>query len=281
MAVSLIALTVTPSTAQAGYKPSVPQFTVKLIDNSYDVLPSTTTVTDPYTGKESVVTSQGYRVVDRTIEVTIKNQPFTPYKDTNSKEHKLRYRLQYKGHFEEDWGTFPLFKSEQYIISSDSEYTVVPSSSGLIYGINSLETGSKLDFRVEAVDGYMETLTSTYGMPIGEMFIADVSSGWSDVQTITVSGESSSSVPSQTTILPSTTPDSNGQQQYHKPTYPPDSIFTNPFFMLVIGVILGGVVVAAVVLVLRRQPKNSTQTNTYTELSQKLFSSLSTYVSEV
>ncbi|MCL1977393.1 MAG: hypothetical protein FWG55_04720, partial [Candidatus Bathyarchaeota archaeon] len=44
---------VTSVSAQAGYKPSAPQFTVKLIDNSYDVPPSTTTTVDQYTGKET------------------------------------------------------------------------------------------------------------------------------------------------------------------------------------------------------------------------------------
>jgi hypothetical protein len=37
----LIVHAVTPVTAQAGYKPSVPQFTVKLVDNSYDASPYT------------------------------------------------------------------------------------------------------------------------------------------------------------------------------------------------------------------------------------------------
>ncbi|MCJ7763000.1 hypothetical protein MUP38_06065, partial [Candidatus Bathyarchaeota archaeon] len=43
-------------------KPSVPEFTVKLADHSYDVPPSTTATTDPYTGKQTVTTQPGYHV---------------------------------------------------------------------------------------------------------------------------------------------------------------------------------------------------------------------------
>ena len=35
---------------------SVPEFTVQIVANTYDVPPTTTTTTDPYTGKETVTT---------------------------------------------------------------------------------------------------------------------------------------------------------------------------------------------------------------------------------
>jgi hypothetical protein len=60
-------------------KPSVPEFTLKFIDTSYDVPSTTTTTTDPYTGKQTVTTHDGYHVQNGTIDVKIKNQPFTPY----------------------------------------------------------------------------------------------------------------------------------------------------------------------------------------------------------
>ena len=61
-------------------KPSVPEFTLKYVDHSYDVPP--TYSTDPYTGK-TVMTQAGYHVENKSIEVTIKNQPFTNYKDAS------------------------------------------------------------------------------------------------------------------------------------------------------------------------------------------------------
>ena len=61
--------------AQSIPKPSVPEFTLKYIDNSYDVPPSTTTTIDQYTGKEIVTTTPGYHVENKSIEITITNQP--------------------------------------------------------------------------------------------------------------------------------------------------------------------------------------------------------------
>ena len=55
-------------------KPSVPEFTVKLMDNSYDV--PAHNYTDPYSGKNT--TYAGYHVYNATIDITIKNQAFTP-----------------------------------------------------------------------------------------------------------------------------------------------------------------------------------------------------------
>jgi len=255
MVTCLITIVITPTTAQATSKPAVPQFSVQLIDYSYDIPPVYTT--NPYTGEP--ITNEGYHVVNKTLEVTIKNQPFTPYTDENNRLHKLRYRIQYKGYFEENWGTFPLFKSEQYIIPSDSEYTTVYSSSGIIYDLNRLETGSKLDFRVEAVDGHMETLTSTYGMPIGEMFVADVSSGWSGIQTIIISDEpvSSSSLPQTTETIPqqSTIPanNNNNSNNYGSQKSQKYVIFNHPLFLFGVGALFGGVIVAAMLLVILKQ----------------------------
>ena len=55
--------------------PSVPEFTVKFVDFSYYV-PTTTSI-DPYTGQN--ITNQGYYVENRTIELSINNQPFNSY----------------------------------------------------------------------------------------------------------------------------------------------------------------------------------------------------------
>jgi hypothetical protein len=257
---SLFVLTVVPATVQAVSKPSVPQFSVKFVDNSYDVPTTTTTTIDPYTGKESTYTSYGYHVVDRTVEVSIKNQPFTPYTDENSQKHQLYYNIQYKGRFETDW--YPPMFAPGYIVQSDSEYTDI---SGVLWSINYFEIGAQLDFKIEAVIGYTELYYADKWFPVGSTFIVEETSGWSAIQTITLAGEttSSSSPPSQiATFPPAATSDGNGQQQYYKPTQPPNSIFTSPFFMLGIGALFGGIVVVAVVMViLRRRPKTSTYIN--------------------
>jgi hypothetical protein len=93
--------------------------------------------------------------------------------------------------------------------------------------------------------------------------VLDAESGWSGVQTITISGETiSSSPPSQTTTLPPITSDGNDQPQSSgQTTLPKDNIFANPLFMLVVGVLLGGTVVAVVMAVVRRHLKTSTYSN--------------------
>ncbi len=61
-------------------KPSVPEFTAKYADASYDEPSTSTSATDAYTGKEVLTTQPEYHVQIKYIEVTIKNQPFTPTK---------------------------------------------------------------------------------------------------------------------------------------------------------------------------------------------------------
>ena len=73
---SLSLIMVKPANAQSTLKPYVPEFTLKYLDNSYDVPP--TYGTDPYTGN-NVTTQAGYHVQNESVEVIIKNQPFTSY----------------------------------------------------------------------------------------------------------------------------------------------------------------------------------------------------------
>jgi len=259
---SLFALTTIPTTiVQATPKPSIPQFTIKLVDNSYDVPPSTTTTVDSYTGKETTTTKPGYRVDNRSIEVTIKNQPFTPYTNADGYECKLYYNVQAKGHFGNDteWRTqFFSYGPGPYsgdsrgggIAQSNSGHTV--ASASINYPV-----GSLVDFKAEAFIGYWVGPTIVehlYGFH-GSTLTHDVSSGWSGIQTITIpSGTVLSSPPSQTTILPlpSTTFEGNQTQ-----TSPLDFIFAHQsLFLLVVGFLFVGVIVAVVRVFLRRHLKN-------------------------
>jgi hypothetical protein len=146
--------TFTPVAVQAASTPSVPEFSVRLVDSSYDVPPSSTTTVDQYTGKETTTTVPGYHVDQKFLEVTIKNQPFTSYTNENSKEINLYYTVLVKGHFGEDWQTFGHVQhfgssthvsSSPYTVQSDSEYTVVTS-------IANYAAGYQLDFKVQAVN---------------------------------------------------------------------------------------------------------------------------------
>ena len=160
-------------------KPSVPQFSVKFIDKSYDVPPTQTK--DPYTGETT--TQHGYRVNDGWLEVTIKNQPFTIAPHNNS---RLYYLAQVKGHFggDDDWFTLaPTGADLGYVEQSDPGYTV-------ILGNGRYDSGVQLDFRVKAVIGY------PFRIPVIDL-IVEAESDWSNIQTITIAF-SSLERPSQT-----------------------------------------------------------------------------------
>jgi hypothetical protein len=260
---SLIVLIAIPTTVQAASKLSVPQFSLRLFDNSYNVPPSTTT--NSYTGVTT--TKSGYRVNNMTIEITIKNQPFTPYTDTRGYDIDLYYQVDFKGHFggETEWhACYAGYNNGYAQIQSNSGHTVVSV-------VGKYDAGSQLDFRVEAFTGYwFEPSMGEFLAGIREPYLVrDESSGYSGIQTITVTYGSSSLSPSQSATFPPVNSDGNSQPQSPDQSQPSNVVFTNPFFTLVIGMLFCGVVVAVVMILLRSHLKpsiynnNSSQTNTY------------------
>jgi len=168
-------------------KPSVPEFTLKFVGNSYDVPP--TYGVDPYTGK-NITIQEGHHVENKSIEVAIKNQPFTSYRNENNSLVGLFYSIRVKGHFE-DWHGEP--SSENYIYRSDSDYTVVAYS----HRLEGISAGGQVDFQVQALIGYYTHINDTIvpGVPRFDptdpphhyVFTGEAS-GWSDTQTVTVNG---------------------------------------------------------------------------------------------
>jgi hypothetical protein len=166
-------------------KPSVPEFTLKFVDNSYDVPSSTTTTTDPYTGEQTVTTHPGYHVQNGTIEVTIKNQEFTPYSIDSQTTISLFYYVSYKGHYAEDWDYYPPSThgreySAIFIRQSTSDYTIVQFRA---------PSEGEMDFRVQAQIGYYTSTVSYIAIPGAPFttytFNGEVS-GWSSTQTIKI-----------------------------------------------------------------------------------------------
>jgi hypothetical protein len=267
---SLLILTVTPINVQAASTPSVPQFSVKLVDSSYDVPPSSTTTVDQYTGKEITTTKPGYHIEQKSIEVTIKNQPFTPYViesddswqyGPNGQEFNLYYMIQFKGHFGEDWKNFANTYDIYFqivTVQSDSGYTVVSQ-------VANYEVGSQLDFRVKAVVGYKYNAAYNNAPVIPPQWSIQQTaeqSDWSKVQTFTVPDGSSGSIsPTQTATLTPYPTISDDTQQSQSPdqSQPPNNIFASPFFLLGVGTLFGVVLISAVVLVIhKRQLKTKT-----------------------
>ena len=188
-------------------KPSIPEFTLKYVDNSYDVPSSTTTTTDPYTGEQIVNTEPGYHVQDKKIEVTIKNQEFTPY-SIDGQRISLFYYVSSKGHYAEDWSYYPpnthsRYYAANHIFQSNSDYTVVQLGA---------PPEGEVDFRVQAQIGYYTSTEDYIGVPGAPFttytFNGEVS-GWSETQTLTISPP---------TELPTSSPTVN-----HTNTSPPTS----------------------------------------------------------
>lgn len=150
-------------------KPSVPEFTVETGDHSY-VVPSYTSI-DPYTGDP--ITHPSYTVENITIDITIKNQPFTPPDNLTN----LYYGVRVKGHFEQSW-------TELYYITNrtNGNYLRIQSASeNTVISIPQDYPQGQVDFQVEAVIATAHPLLNTnFGYWTWE------ASDWSDTQTITI-----------------------------------------------------------------------------------------------
>lgn len=202
---SLILITSKPVGAQASVTPSVPEFSLKVIDHSYDVppQPQSTTSTDPDTGDPitKTTTVPGYHVWNKTIEITIKNQQFTPYSSDGSK-NELYYNFSYRGEDWSEWGYYEPgigWRGEappRLFEQSSSDYTVVEIVA---------PAGGNVEVRVRALIGryiWLPTHPASLDYYISG-FEGKVSS-WSSPQTIYVDVGTTSTA--QTSIIPTPTP---------------------------------------------------------------------------
>jgi hypothetical protein len=258
---------VKPAGAQTITKPSVPEFTVRYVDRSYDTQP--TYGYDQYTGK-TVITKPSEHIDNRTIEITIKNQPFTPFTDENDNTINLLYNVQYKGSFGENWTS--MFGERSYWANGppdpygtygyptqnpSSQYTTISYT----LAWNMLE--GQMDLQVEALEGY----TTKAADPAREHNLWTVyeytfygqESGWSNTQTVAYGGFSATT-PDPTLITPTKIPNENSTQVPSTGNSQPNANGSIPFsipittFILVIAV-FSAVIIALAFLLLRRKRK--------------------------
>jgi hypothetical protein len=193
-------LMVEPAHAQSIIKPSIPEFTVKILDHSYYVPPTYTT--DPYTGTKTM-THEAYIAQNGTIEVAIKSQKFTQYYDSENNLVRLYLRVEYKGHFALEWTYYPgndgfYANYSQYSVASDFGSTFIRFGFGeYTFGgeDRTIDTppsiggpsGGQIDFKVEAFIGYSTRMQydSIFGQKSNDVYTGE-SSGWSNTQTITI-----------------------------------------------------------------------------------------------
>jgi hypothetical protein len=256
--------------------PSIPEFTLNYIDHSYNVTP--TYGTDPYTGK-TVMTADGYHVDNRTIEVTIKNQLFTLYKDASGNYTSLYYVFRFKGHYENEWQYYPTYhiesgnsnyptspfqsdaRGDSYINASSSDYTVVA-----LPLLENVPVGGQMDVQVIALIGHDNRIDWGYGYTT--YTFRGESSDWSSTQTVTV-GDSSfttnpTATPSHSPISPTLaqSPTTMDQQQDTK-----NAVFFGLDWEQIAVIILGiTVAVLAFALVLSYK-RNTKQTQTLSNAS--------------
>jgi hypothetical protein len=167
-----------PANAQTS-TPSVPEFTLSLIDISNG---------------------------NRAIELTIKNQPFVPYKD-NGQTISLYYNVHFKLHNSDSWialyycgDVFPTHSSSDNVkldypmrltSAGSSSYYLLKEKDGNYYILSQISLNEQIDFRVQAMEGIL----------LSSGFTGQTSS-WSNVQTITIPASASSPDPTSTPTVP-------------------------------------------------------------------------------
>jgi hypothetical protein len=210
---SLTILTINLAVAQSIPKPSVPEFTVKYVDHSYDT--PATYGTDPYTGK-TVVTTPSQHVDNRTVEFKIKNQAFTAFTDENGTAINLFFNIRYKGSYEENWTS--MFGSQGRWFNLDNPYLTYgyPTQDNssqyttVIYQLPWNIVEGQMDFQVEALEGYTEQSLRQGGIifAIYDYTFYGQKSGWSNTKTVTLGEATNSNTPIPTyppTLIPNPT----------------------------------------------------------------------------
>jgi hypothetical protein len=259
----LTLLTVKPTSAQTIPKPSAPEFTVKYVDRSYDTLP--TYDVDQYTGK-TVITKPSEHVDNRTIEIKIKNQPFTPFTDQNGNNINLLYNVRYKGSFGQEWtslfgersewansGTIDPYRAYGYPTQNpDDQYTTI---SFTLYW-NMVE--GEMDIQVEALVGY----TTRAPDPAREHILWTVyiytfygeESGWSNTQTVTLGAPVYTFSPSPS---PSSDPTNPMNLTPTITTSPSDPIVLPLSTLVTVIAVFLAIIVVLVLLLFRRHRKTT------------------------
>jgi hypothetical protein len=198
--------------------------------------------------------------------VTIKNRPFTPYTDENGNYINVKYSFEWKAHFLE-WDTPGRGFGYRNVDQSTSEYTVAifpygmrESSSNPPYTLGAFESGSLLDFRVQAQIGYFYRLDkySDEWFYVGE--VSEYAKQTVTIPTFDKPGTSTVKPPSTSNPnTPSTSDDNNSQQ---KPT------LTNLLIILVSVCIITSLLMIIVYLLYSQQrKKRSAQIQSYSKLT--------------
>ena len=181
-----LVLVVVPIVAFSQTEATVIEFDLVFIDNSYDVPEKTESHTNSYTNETTTTTIPGYRVENKTIEVTIKN------------EGASYYNFRFKAHNENEWNYYPKdptsahkyntynsYSNSPPYEASNSSYTVITLPSGHFQNV---QVGDEVDVQVQALFGDYETFIYGFSAPGGatyDFIFQGTVSDWSNTQTVT------------------------------------------------------------------------------------------------
>jgi hypothetical protein len=204
-------------------KPSIPEFTVKLVDNSYNTPPTQTT--NPYTGPTTI---PGNHIEKIEVEITIKNQNYPS---------NIMYNVRTKGHYEKEWTKEVYGSPFDYPEQSKGQYTVITLPAGHYID------GSQVDIQVEAMSGTISWEFDGASLQFrgdgNRYFFDGVTSGWSKTQTLTIN-KNINKITNEQPGNPETSPGSNQQINFS---------LIELVVITTVAVIIG---VTATLLVLRR-----------------------------
>jgi hypothetical protein len=185
--------------AHGQYSPNVPQFSLKLDNESYDV-PAT-------------ATSPAYHVTKDFIDVVIQNDnSYSFYAVVNESLVKLYYNIRVKDH-SQSWSNCTVSPN---LAPSNSNYTIVkfglgsvnPDPGGFSIWIGNITNGNEVDFQVQGAEGFYTKLTQEnppcWRLPQFSIFNETGASGWSDTQTISASATAETEAASLTAAPTST-----------------------------------------------------------------------------
>ena len=167
-------------TAQTVPKPYLPEFTIEMVGPSFDIPPSYSF--NPNTGLFDA--NEGYHIQYSTVNVVIKNQPFS--NQTNYDYFYYNVRIKPHNYPDSYWHELFYAGVDGYPIQTQSDYTVIPLSvegSQVNWGI--IPTGETTDIQVEAMIGHIGRNNTMFPYPYPYVFFGETS-GWSNTQTVTL-----------------------------------------------------------------------------------------------
>ena len=179
-----------PATTQVS--PAIPEFTLKLEDQSRDVVNASGT----------------YHLEIKFIDVVIRNTvPYSFYSVVNDSIVKLYYNVHIKGH-SQDWGNATIYGN---LAPQDKNTTIKfglgstnPDPGGWSIWLGNITNESQIDFQVRGINGFYTKITnempSCWRNQNFSIFNETGRSAWSDTQTIALptgsTPESATSTPS-------------------------------------------------------------------------------------